>query len=102
MDGVADIKVVSAEGTTRHYKRMFELELANLQLEEEFPDGIYEPGERIALRRIAFTNTEQMPSPSKPAVFSLWERGGVSAPSSPVRVQATKPLSKGSVASARF
>lgn len=96
-DGLAEIEVVSGSGSSKRYTRMFELGLRELHLEEQFKDGIFEPGEKIAVRKIKFSNSGGMPTPSKPSALSLWEQGSISGPSTPLRVEMPGALAPNAV-----
>jgi hypothetical protein len=76
---------------------MFELELVSLQFEEQFKDGIFEPGEKISVRSIAYKNVGPMPTPPKSVVFSLVEKGNISGPSTPIRLGTEASLGQNQV-----
>lgn len=66
-DGRAQVIVRYANGDRPRYDRCYDLELVDFDLEDENGDGIFEPGERVIVRRITVKNAG---IPNRMCVFS--------------------------------
>jgi hypothetical protein len=93
-DGSAIIQVLNENGGSETYKEMFDLTLKSLRLGQQFEDGIWEPGEIVAVNSITIRNTKSMPTPSKHTVFSIRESGAISGPSKVIEVETEKSLDR--------
>jgi hypothetical protein len=75
--GKAAIVVVDGQGGTKSFARSFEFGVEGASFQEEFPDGVYEPGERLSLVRARVSNSGEFATPSKKVTIEIETAGAV-------------------------
>ncbi len=62
-DGSIEYELTFEDGSVRTFNEIFDLELVDFTIEEQFPNGNFMPGETIWVRDLVVKNTGRMPTP---------------------------------------